>query len=181
MTREFVLDATVVAAFQRNESLAALHATALPLLLVDVVYVELAGEPTNTPTVHQAAIRAAVSAGWLRVEPLPAAGSPVAALMGDTKLGLRVDVGEAASIALCLRRSDAVFVTSDKAGFFAAAKHLHGGHARGLSLYGFLRELAEGHGLPVGVVRALINYADCGGSLRPVWWDDWLRTWLPAP
>ena len=69
MTREFVLDATVIAAFQRKHSLAALRALALPILLVDVVHVELAGNPNDAPNPHQAAVREAVKEGWLRVEP----------------------------------------------------------------------------------------------------------------
>lgn len=174
MARDFLLDATVVAAFQRTKRLAVLRSLSLPLLLVDVVHIELAGNPHDAPNEHQAAIRAAVGEGWLRVEPLPALGSPVAALMSDAKLGLRLHEGEAASIALCLRRPELVFVTSDKAGFAAGAKHLHGPHTRAVSLYGFLRELVETHGLSVEDARALINYADCGGALRPVWWDGWL-------
>lgn len=173
MARVYVLDATVVAAFQRIGSLSALGALGLPLVVVDVVYVELSGEADGTPSEHQHAIRDAAASGWLHVDALPALDSPIAELMGDKKLGLKLDLGEAASIALCLRSSDAVFVTSDRAGFFAAAKHLY--PARALSLYGFLRDLVESHALPFPLVQRLIHYADCGASLRPTWWAAWCR------
>jgi len=171
VARVYVLDATVVAAFQRVGSLPTLQALGLPLVVVDVVYVELSGDADREPNEHQRAIRDASASGWLRVEALPALHSPVAELMGDKKLGLKVDLGEAASIALCLRWADAVFVTSDRAGFFAAAKHLY--DARAMSFYGFLRDLVESHALPIARVQPLIHYADCGGSLRPTWWTPW--------
>ena len=94
-------------------------------------------------------------------------------------LGLPLDLGEAASIALCLRSSDAVFVTSDRAGFFAAAKHLY--PPRALSLYGFLRDLVASHALPFPIAQRLIDYADCGASLRPTWWAAWCRAHRVGP
>jgi hypothetical protein len=175
----YVLDATVVAAFQRIGCLSTLNALGLPLVVVDVVYVELSGDADRTPSEHQRAIRDAAASGFLRVDALPALDSPVADLMADKKLGLKLDLGEAASIALCLRSSDAVFVTSDRAGFFAAAKHLY--PPRALSLYGFLRDLVASHALPFPIAQRLIDYADCGASLRPTWWAAWCRAHRVGP
>lgn len=174
----FVLDAAVVAAFQRTGRLDALRALGLSLVVVDAVFHELVG--FGEPNEHQRAIKLAVGGGWLRMEPLPAADAPMGALMNDSKLGFKVDVGEAASIALCLRGEGRVFVTPDRGAFIAAAKHLSGTASSGLSLYGFLRILVERHGFDVDHVKALVNYADQGGSLRPFWWEAWIAERLRA-
>ncbi len=171
---DFVLDAATVAAFQRQGLLPRLREAAAEgaFVLVDVVYNEL----TRGDTAHQDAIRAAVSDGWLRVEPLSleAAAGHIIALMGDRRLGLTVDRGEAASIAWCVDHPDAVFVTPDKGGLIAAFKHLYGLSVRAMSVQGFARWLVETRGLAVRDARAVLHYADQGGSLKPLWWDAWL-------
>jgi len=170
---DFVLDAATVAAFERTNLLDQLRLAAKPhFVIVDVVHVEL----TSGGTQHHTVIADAIAAGWLRVEALPASlASRISALMSDKKLGRKVDAGEAASVAFCAEHPATTFVTPDCGGFFAALKHLYGTQTRALSFHGFLRHLSDTHGLPPAKVRALIHYADQGGSLKPLWWDDWLR------
>jgi hypothetical protein len=170
---ELVLDTATVAAFQRTGRLAQLKAAAAPaFLLVDVVHREL----TRHPNEHCAAIQAAVLDGWLKVEALAGTFAPsVIEVTADGRtFGRKIDAGEAASIVWCEQRSAAVFVSPDLGALFSAFKHLYGEHARVLSFYGFVRRLADAGHLSSPDVRALINYADQKGSMRPLWWNTWL-------
>lgn len=175
---ECVLDTATVAAFQRVGVFDRLRdAAAPPFVIVDAVCLEL----TRGEGAPQQAIREAIEAGWLRVEPLPAAvfAARIHSLMNDRKLGRTVDLGEAASIAFCAEHPDTLFVTPDCGGLFAAFKHLYGLQTRAWSFQSFVRFLVETRGLPAKNVRALVNYADSGRSLEPIWWGDWTAS-LPT-
>lgn len=169
---EFVLDTATVAAFQRTGRLAQLKVAATPtFVLVDVVHREL----TRHSNEHSAAIQTAVLDGWLQVEALAGtfATSVIEVTADGRTFGRKIDAGEAASIVWCEQRSTAVFVSPDLGALFSAFKHLYGEQTRVLSFYGFVRRLADAGHLSPPDVRAVINYADQKGSMKPIWWDPW--------
>ncbi|MCC6554374.1 MAG: hypothetical protein IT372_15435 [Polyangiaceae bacterium] len=173
----YLLDSNVVITFQRANRLAELAAAAatVGLAIVDDVEEELTHppRPADPVTAKMKDVARVIAGSSIEVIPI-IAGSPED--WGREALKRLVGAGEAASVAVAVRRSDLIFVTEDiravEGEKLRLYRELPGEAGRIIGIHSLLRILVERSAITAQVAT---NVSDAGGRSNgpPLWWADW--------